>query len=283
MIPLILVISGMLVYEMKPPATYSGPGQGLVRIPAVKAHTPFFVFDPGDFDPIPPAKSLADTTIADLVTLPDGTQRARIDLTDKRLEIGSGAGMKAKWKGNPNAPVFDETAPDTLDWVPSFFELMSGVAQPLKADADFSSVVTIGLGDLTSAGQPKDARGKIIPLKFLKISGTNCAISPHGLARFLRLDADGTNLILLLKDKTGTTTLAAGTVVAAPRGPVAMSITNFPSKLTLPPSTTRLDHLEMLFQAAIKNPPTSDKICLPSPPPPGTVTGSSAFCPPMRP
>jgi len=283
MIPLILIISGMLVYEMNPSASYRGPGQGLVRIPAVAAHTPFFVFDPEDFDPISTNKKLGDATIADLVTLPDGTQRARIDLTDKRLEIGSGTSMTAKWKGNPNAPVYDETAPDTLDWVPSFFELMLGVAQPLKADADFRSVVSIGLGELTSAGQPKNAQGKIVPLKFLKNSGASCAsISDHGLARFLRLDADGTGLILLLKDKSGTI-LAAGKVVSAPRGPIAMSITNFPSKLTLPSSTTRLDHLEMLFQAAIKNPPTSDKICLPSPPPQGTVTGSSAFCPPVRP
>ena len=159
--------------------------------------------------------------------------------------------------------------------------------QPLKADVDFSSVVSIGLGNLTSAGQPKNAQGKIVPLKFLKNSGVSCAISDHGLARFLRLDADGTGLTILLKDKRGTT-LAAGKVVAARRGPVAMSITNFPSKLTPPPSGPRLDHLEMLFRAAIKNPPTSDKICLPSPPSPAvvggtTVTGSSAFCPPLRP
>ncbi len=283
MIPLILIISGMLVYEMNPPAKYSGPGQGLIRIPAVTAHTPFFVFDPGDFEPYQTFLPLADSTVADLETLPDGTQRARIDLTDKRLEIGSGTSMTAKWKGNPTAPVYDDTAPDTLDWVPSFFEMVSGVAQPLKADAGFSSVVSIGLGNLTSAGQPRDAQGKIIPLKFLDKSGVDCSISPHGLAHFLRLDADGTGLIILLKDKTGTTTLAAGKVVAAPRGPVAMSITNFPSKLAIPPPSPRLDHLEMLFQAAIKNPPTSDKICLPSPPPPGTVTGSSAFCPPVRP
>lgn len=188
--------------------------------------------------------------------------------------------MTAKWKGSPSAPVYDEAAPDTLDWVPSFFEAMSGVVQPLKADVDFSSVVAIGLGELTSAGQPKDAQDKIVKLDFLKNSGVKCGnISPHGLARFLRLDADGTGLIIQLKNKSGTT-LAAGKVA---HGPVAMSITNFPSKLTPPSSTTRLDHLEMLFQAAIKNPPASDKICLPSPPPPGTVTGSSAFCPPVRP
>jgi hypothetical protein len=282
MIKLILVISGMLVYEMNPPATFKGPGQGLVRIPTVAGHTAFFVFDSSDLDPYESFTFLADPSIADLVTLPDGTQRARIDLKDKKLEIGSGAKVTAKWKGLPDAPAYDPAAPDTLDWLPSLSE-MSGALQPLKANTDFSSVVSIGLGNLTSTGQPKDAQNKIVPLKFLKNSGAPCAISDHSLARFLRLDADGTGLVILLKDKSGTMILAAGKVVAVPRGPVAMSITNFPSKLTSPPDGPRLDHLEMLFQAAIRNPPASDKICLPSPPPPGTVTGSSAFCPPVRP
>ncbi len=285
MIPLILVISGMVVYEMNPPANFKGPGQGLIRIPLVTPHTPFFVFDPSDFGPYLAFDSLAKETVADLITLPDGTQRARIDLTNKLLEIGSGTGMTAKWNGTPTVPIYDESTPEALealDWVPSFFELTLGVAQPLKADTDFISIVTIGLGILTSAGQPMNA-GKIVPLDFLKVSGTTCSIAPHGVARYLSLKADGTDLILLLKDKTSMKTLAAGKVVAVPRGPVTMSVTNFLSVLTPPSSTTRLDHLEMIFQEAIKNPPASDKICLPSPPPPGTVTGSSAFCPPLRP
>lgn len=288
MIPLILVISGMLVYEMNP---YQGPGEGLVRIPDVTAHTAYFVFNPNDFNPYGTFTFLADATIADLVTLPDGTQRARIDLKDKELEIGelsSGAKpeMRAKWKGKPGAPIYDVSAQDTLDWVPSFSE-MSGASQTLKGNADFNSIVSIRLGELTSARHPR-VQGKIFSFQFLNDTGKPCSVSTiadHGLARNLVLKADGTDLVITLKDRNGKP-LAAGEVkeVKDLSGrSVEMSITNYPSKRTPLPGGVRQDHLEMLFKAALKNPPTADKICLPSPAPPDTVTGSSAFCPPMQP